>query len=75
MPFIRDEFSLDYTQAGWILSAFTLAYGLSHLPAGWLSDRLGPRLMIAIGISGVAFFAILTGLAKKASLPRQRDRY
>jgi MFS family permease len=63
MPFIRDEFSLDYTQAGWILSAFTLAYGISHLPAGWLSDRLGSRLMIAIGISGVAFFAILTGLA------------
>ena len=45
------------------MSAFTFAYGISHLPAGWLSDRLGPRLMITIGISGVAFFAILTGLA------------
>lgn len=63
MPFIRDEFNLDYAQVGWIISAFTLAYGISHLPTGWLSDRLGPRLMIAIGISGVALFAILTGLA------------
>ncbi len=45
------------------MSAVTLTYGLSHLPAGWLSDRLGPRLMIFIGISGVALFAILTGLA------------
>ncbi len=63
MPFIRDEFNLDYTQVGWIISATTLAYGLSHLPAGWLSDRLGPRLMITIGISGVALFAILSGLA------------
>jgi len=45
------------------MSAVTLAYGFSHLPAGWLSDRLGPRLMIFIGISGVALFAILTGLA------------
>jgi len=63
MPFIRDEFNLDYTQAGWIISAFTLTYGLSHLPAGWLSDRLGPRLMITIGISGVALFAIFAGLA------------
>ena len=62
-PFIRDEFSLDYTQIGWMMSAVTLAYGLSHLPAGWLSDRLGPRLMIVIGISGVALFAILSGLA------------
>jgi len=63
MPFIRDDFNLDYTQVGWIMSAYTLAYGISHLPAGWLSDRLGPRLMITIGISGVALFAILTGVA------------
>lgn len=62
-PFIRDEFVLDYTQIGWILSAYNIAYGLSHLPAGWLSDRLGPRLLITIGISGVALFAILMGLA------------
>jgi MFS family permease len=63
MPFIRDDFNLDYTQVGWIMSAYTLAYGISHLPAGWLSDRLGPRLMITIGISGVALFAILVGVA------------
>ena len=62
-PFIRDDFNLDYTQIGWIMSAYTIAYGLSHLPAGWLSDRLGPRLMIFIGISGVALVAILIGLA------------
>ena len=45
------------------MSAFTLTYGLSHLPAGWLSDRLGPRLMIFIGISGAALCALLAGLA------------
>jgi FSR family fosmidomycin resistance protein-like MFS transporter len=62
-PFIRDEFSLNYEQFGWMMSGYNIAYGASHLPAGWLSDRLGPRLMIMIGISGVAFFAILAGLA------------
>lgn len=62
-PFIRDEFHLDYAQIGWVISAFNLAYGFSHLPAGWLSDRLGPRLMIVIGISGVALFALLMGVA------------
>lgn len=46
-----------------MISAFNLSYGISHLPAGWLSDRLGPRLMITLGISGVALFAILTGIA------------
>jgi MFS family permease len=62
-PFIRDEFSLNYEQFGWMMSGYNITYGISHLPAGWLSDRLGPRLMIMIGISGVAFFAILAGLA------------
>jgi MFS family permease len=62
-PFIRDEFHLDYTQIGWVISAFNLSYGFSHLPAGWLSDRLGPRLMILIGISGMALFTMLMGLA------------
>jgi MFS family permease len=62
-PFIRDEFSLDYNQVGWIMSAYNISYGISHLPAGWLSDRLGPRLMIMLGISGVALFAIGAGLA------------
>jgi FSR family fosmidomycin resistance protein-like MFS transporter len=67
-PFIRDEFSLNYEQVGWIISASNIAYGASHLPAGWLSDHLGPRLMIMIGISGVAFFAILAGLAPSYTL-------
>ena len=62
-PFIRDEFSLNYQQMGWIMSVSNIAYGVSHLPAGWLSDHLGPRIMILLGISGVALFAILAGLA------------
>jgi len=62
-PFIRDEFSLNYGQIGWMMSAHNIAYGASHLPAGWLSDRLGPKIMIMLGISGVALFAILAGLA------------
>jgi ACS family hexuronate transporter-like MFS transporter len=62
-PYIRDQFSLDYEQVGWIISAYNISYGVSHLPAGWLSDRLGPRIMILLGISGVALFAICAGLA------------
>ena len=63
LPFIRDEFALDYTQAGWVVSAFTLAYGISQLPAGWLADRLGPRILITVGISGVALCGLLVGLS------------
>ena len=63
-PYIRDEFSLDYTQAGWVISAFTLAYGIGQLPAGWLADRIGPRIMLTIGICGVAVAAFLIGLSQ-----------
>jgi len=63
LPFIRDDFALSYTQAGWVMSAFTLAYGISHLPAGWLTDRVGPRLLITVGISGAALCGLLVGLS------------
>jgi len=63
LPFIRDDFALNYTQIGWVVSAFTIAYGISQLPAGWLADRLGPRTLITIGISGVALFGLLVGLS------------
>ena len=64
LPFIRDEFALDYTRAGLIISAFSLSYGISQLPAGWLSDRIGPHIVIVIGISGVAVFGLLVGISQ-----------
>ncbi len=63
LPFIRDEFALNYTQVGWVVSAFLIAYGISHLPAGWLADRIGSRILITIGISGVALSGLLVGLS------------
>ena len=63
LPLIRDDFKLDYAQSGWVVSAFTLAYGISQLPAGWLADRIGARLLITIGISGVAISGLMVGLS------------
>ncbi|MFC2020937.1 MFS transporter [Chloroflexota bacterium] len=63
LPFIRDDFALDYTQAGWVVSAFTLAYGVSQLPAGWLADRIGARILITLGLSGVAICGLIVGLS------------
>ena len=63
LPFIRDDFALDYTQAGWVVSAFALSYGIGQLPAGWLADRIGTRIVITIGISGVALCGLLVGLS------------
>lgn len=63
LPFIRDDFGLNYAQAGIVNSAFTIAYGIAQLPAGWLSDRIGPRYMLLIGISGVAAAGAFIGLS------------
>ncbi|MFC1988382.1 MFS transporter, partial [Chloroflexota bacterium] len=68
LPLIRDDFALDYTQASWVVSAFTLAYGISQLPAGWLTDRLGARAMIAIGITGAAICGLVVGLSPSYTL-------
>jgi MFS family permease len=63
-PFIRSAFSLDYSQSGLLVSAFTLSYGFGQLPGGWLADRIETRKLMLIGISGVAFAGILVGLSR-----------
>jgi len=64
LPFIRDDFALDYTQAGLVVSVFNLSYGIGQLPAGWLADRIGRRILITIGICGVALVGLLVGLSQ-----------
>ncbi len=63
LPFIRDGFGLTYAQAGVVVSAFALAYGVGQPPAGWLADRIGPKILLTVGISGVALAAFLLGIA------------
>ncbi|MDD5191436.1 MAG: MFS transporter [Dehalococcoidales bacterium] len=63
MPDIRDRFGLDYYQAGWLTGAYTLSYGVSQLPGGWLGGRIAPRILITIGVAGVAFCGLLVGIS------------
>jgi len=63
LPLIRDDFALNYAQAGLVVSAFNLSYGIGQLPAGWLADRIGHRMLITVGISGVALSGLIIGLS------------
>ncbi len=63
MPMIRTDLGLSYTQAGLTMSAFSITSGISQLPAGWLADRFGPRLMVLLGVTGVAIVGFLIGLS------------
>jgi len=63
LPYIRDEFALDYTRAGFIMSAFGVVYGICQLPGGWLADRFGPRILLTVGIVGVSITGLLVGMS------------
>ena len=64
LPYIRNEFALDYTRSGLVVSSFNVLYGIGQLPAGWLTGRVGPRIMVTIGICGVAAAGLLVGLSQ-----------
>jgi sugar phosphate permease len=48
---------------GLVLAAFTWAYALGQIPAGWLGDRFGPRKVLAVIMSWWAVAAAMTGAA------------
>jgi MFS family permease len=73
LPFIRDDHSLSSkglsnAEVAWVTTAFSLAYGIGQLPGGWLADRVGRKVMIAIGVFGVSVVGILIGLSTTYSL-------
>jgi len=63
-PEIRAEFGFDSKTMGWIFSSFVLAYALFQVPGGWLSERFGPRAILA-GL--VAYWSLMTAAVGLAS--------
>ena len=66
---MRSEFGFDAIRMGYIFSAFSWAYVLSQLPAGWLLDRFGARRMYGASIFLWSLFTLLQssiGLAGSA---------
>jgi MFS family permease len=63
LPLIRNEFNLSYTKSALISSSFAWTYGTAQIPAGFLADRIGTRILLIIGICGVAIGGILIGLS------------
>ena len=51
LPTLQDEFSASHTQLQWIVDSYLLAFSGLLLVFGTLSDRLGRKLGLQIGIS------------------------
>ena len=60
LPILAKHFSLGFSQIGLIRAVYTGAMWLTEIPAGILSERIGERRLLVLGIigSGVGFFAV-----------------
>src|SRR5436309_10600958 len=58
---IAADLSLSDTEMGFVLGALSLGYAIAQLPAGWLADRVGPRLTLAAGVSLWSGLTALSG--------------
>ncbi|MBS1976868.1 MAG: MFS transporter [Bacteroidetes bacterium] len=61
---ITTELGLSESQFGWILSAFTISYGLFEIPTGLMGDRLGARRVLARVVVWWSLFTVFTGFAR-----------
>ncbi len=84
-PVMRDELLLDDQQMGHAQSAFFYIYALAQVPAGWVSQRFGARLTLALyvavwsvalggmgcitGLWSLVVFRGLLGLAQAGAYP------
>ena len=57
------DMHLSFAQIGVVVGMFIAGYGIAHIPGGWLSERLGIRSTLLIGIAVQTLGAALTGLA------------
>jgi MFS family permease len=65
---VRAEMHLNATQMGWLLSAFSFAYGFAQLPLIGLLDRVGTRYVLGVGLTLWSAAQMLTGLVRTLPL-------
>jgi MFS transporter, ACS family, D-galactonate transporter len=67
IPAISKEYDFGPEVSGLLLAAFSWSYFIALLPAGWLIDRFGAKIVLSIGYVIWSIACAMTGLA--TSLP------
>jgi ACS family glucarate transporter-like MFS transporter len=62
--YLMRDYRIDQTQMGGIFTAFLLGYAVFQIPAGLLSDRFGPRRVLAGALLCWGSLTLLTALAE-----------
>jgi len=60
---IAKQFGLNKSAMGLVLAAFTWAYALGQVPAGWFGDRFGPKKVLTVIMTVWSATAMMTGAA------------
>lgn len=60
---IAAEFARPYDDLIWLATGAFIAFGLFSLPMGWLADRFGHRVMLALYYFGYGASCLLAGMA------------
>jgi sugar phosphate permease len=61
LPLIREDMRLSFAQAGMLSAASTVSYALGQIPAGYMADRFGPKLLFFVGLIGWSSLAVVLG--------------
>src|SRR2546427_10960279 len=64
---MRKEMGLSPTQLGVIFSASAYSYAFMQIPGGWLADKFGPRLSLALLSALWSVATVMTGVATGVS--------
>jgi EmrB/QacA subfamily drug resistance transporter len=68
LPSIGRDLHAGNAQLQWIVSGYTLAFGLVPVLGGKLGDDHGRRVMFQVGVAGFAVTSLLSGLAPGAGI-------
>lgn len=61
-PFLKAEFGVSYLELGLAMTAYGLLGGIMQSPVGFLVDRVGPRIVLLLGLGLNCCAVLLMGL-------------
>ena len=62
-PWLMPEFSLNFTQAGMMMTVFFVVSGVGQALSGFIVDRVGPRRVLLAGIACFVLAGLLLSMA------------
>ena len=62
-PWLKIEFNLSYVQLGLLMTVFFTVSGIGQAMAGFVVDRVGPRVVMLCAVAGFSFSALLLSFA------------